>query len=37
MPEFVTFGSFGGLIGTFVFSFFGSSAAVLLIDFEVAN
>ncbi len=30
-------GSFGGLIGTFIFAFSSSAAAVLLVDFKVPN
>ena len=37
MPEFAAFVSFGGLTGTFVFAFCFSTAAVLLVDFEVTN
>ncbi len=37
VPEFVAFGGFGGLIGTFVFAFSRSANAVLLVDFEFTN
>jgi hypothetical protein len=37
VPEIVAFVSFGGLTGTFVFAFCFSTAAVLLVDFEVAT
>ncbi len=37
VPEFIAFGSFGGLIGTFVFAFARSATAVLILDFEVAH
>jgi hypothetical protein len=37
VPEFVAFVGFGGLIGTLGFAFSHSSAAVLLVDFEVTN
>ncbi len=37
VPKFVSFVGFGGLIGTFVFAFSRSAAAILLVDFEVLN
>jgi hypothetical protein len=37
VPEFIAPGGFSGMIGTFVFAFSRSIAAVLLVDFEVAN